>query len=270
MALAIWQLDGLMLKVFKLIEVWSEEEIQEQLEGLKRNKHIYEKLSSKLRKDGYNKTGEQCRSKVKKLRPDYKKIKDNNGLTGRGRGKWRFYMYEALDDILGNRPATRPPVIVDTTKDLPPTSPPTDPVVESPGEDKDESDKEEVNEDIEKGEESSSSDSNCKNDGKKIRKRKRKRGRAEVEGVVTNVMKKITKSLSEADKMFIRLEEKRMEYEAQQRREERQFQLQLAQTLAGQSSSPYNYSYPTTPPQYYHPQPVPQPPQHYYPDTNKE
>ena len=74
-ALAIWQLDGLTLKVFKLIEVWSEEEIQEQLEGLKRNKHIYEKLSSKLRKDGYNKTGEQCRSKVKKLRQDYKKDK---------------------------------------------------------------------------------------------------------------------------------------------------------------------------------------------------
>ena len=73
-------------EVFKLIEVWSEEGIQEQLEGSKRNKRIYEKLSSKLRKDGYNKTGEQCHSKVKKLRQDYKKIKDNNGLTGRGRG----------------------------------------------------------------------------------------------------------------------------------------------------------------------------------------
>ena len=44
--------------------------------------------------------------------------------------------YEALDDILGNRPATHPPVIVDTTEDLPPT----DPVAESSGEGKEESD----------------------------------------------------------------------------------------------------------------------------------
>lgn len=99
-------------EVFKLIDIWKEEGIQEQLEGSKRNKHVYEKLGTQMCKAGYNKTGEQCRCKVKKLRQEYKKNKDNNGLTGRGRGKWRFF--DALDEVLGNRPATCPPVVLDT------------------------------------------------------------------------------------------------------------------------------------------------------------
>ena len=53
---------------------------------------------------------------MKKLHQEYKKLKDNNGLTGRGRGKWRFF--DAMDEILGNRPATRPPSVLDTTEDV--------------------------------------------------------------------------------------------------------------------------------------------------------
>ena len=104
-------------EVFKLIELWKEEGIQEQLEGSKRNKHVYEKLATQVSKAGFKKTGEQCRCKVKKICQEYKKIKDNNGLTGRGRGKWRFY--DAIDEVLGNRPATRPPVVINTTEDQP-------------------------------------------------------------------------------------------------------------------------------------------------------
>ena len=33
-------------EVFKLIELWKEEGIQEQLEGSKRNEHVYEKLAT--------------------------------------------------------------------------------------------------------------------------------------------------------------------------------------------------------------------------------
>ena len=42
------------------------------------------------------------------------KIKDNNGLTGRGQNCWKYY--EILNEILGNRPATRPPVVIDFTE----------------------------------------------------------------------------------------------------------------------------------------------------------
>ena len=89
----------------KLIEVGGEESIQSQLEGCSRNKHIYEKISKKLEEAGYERTGIQCRDKVKKLRQEYKKIKDKMTKTGE-EGKKRLIdswdYYEPLDAILGN------------------------------------------------------------------------------------------------------------------------------------------------------------------------
>ena len=85
--------------VFKLIELWGEG-IQEQLEGSKRNKHVYEKLSNGLAKHGIEKTGEQCRCKIKKLRQEYSKMR-----TGTDGKKWRFY--DSLNGILGNRGLSR-------------------------------------------------------------------------------------------------------------------------------------------------------------------
>ena len=43
-----------------------EEGIQEELEGSKRNKHVYERLAVELAKTGSNKTVDQCRAKMKK------------------------------------------------------------------------------------------------------------------------------------------------------------------------------------------------------------
>ena len=61
-------------QVFKLIDAWGDEDIQEQLEGSKRNKHVYERMAEALRTYGIEKSGEQCRTKVKKLRQEYKKM----------------------------------------------------------------------------------------------------------------------------------------------------------------------------------------------------
>ena len=43
--------------VFKLIDLWKEVGIQEQLEGSTRNKHIYDKLAADLTEAGNKKTG---------------------------------------------------------------------------------------------------------------------------------------------------------------------------------------------------------------------
>ena len=303
-------------EVFKLIEIWNEDGIQEQLEGSKRNKHVYEKLCTQLRGAGYVRTGEQCRSKVKKLRQQYKKIKDNNGMTGRGRGKWRFF--DALDEVFGHRPATRPPVIFDTTDDqqstdshasnravsqpAPPSSASKD--VNNPVEEEDtDTDGEETSTSVvpsldhsimSTSSSSSSSDSTSdgtgsasdntisgsdntgsgntgsgsdgntstssgsgntstssgiasdnseasKKDKEKTRK-KRKTREEQLENVLTKVMKTVTDGMRDTEKMFIEVEEKRLSNEAEQRREERQFKLQLAQIFAGQPSSPpYHY-----------------------------
>ena len=75
-------------EVLHLIELWGEEGIQEQLEGAKRNKHVFEKIAKELQKTGSEKTAEQCRTKLKKLKLDYRKVKE----TGRrGRTSWRYF-----------------------------------------------------------------------------------------------------------------------------------------------------------------------------------
>ena len=43
------------------------------------------------------------------------KIKDKHGKTGRGRSTWKFL--DALDAVLGHKPATRPPLVLDTSED---------------------------------------------------------------------------------------------------------------------------------------------------------
>ena len=63
-----------------------------------------------------------------------------------------------------------------------------------------------------------------------------------MEAVVSKVMKTVTEELKESDKMFVELEEKRMKFEEQQRREERQFQLRMMQMLVGSSHRPHNSS----------------------------
>ena len=69
-----------------------------------------------------------------------------------------------------------------------------------------------------------------------IKGKKRKGTQEEVmESVVGKVMKAVMEGLKESDKMFVELEEKRMKFEQQQKREERQFQLQMMQMLLGSS-----------------------------------
>ena len=42
--------------------------------------------------------------KQKKLKLEYRKIKDRHSKTGEGRQEWKFF--EVLNDILGDKPAT--------------------------------------------------------------------------------------------------------------------------------------------------------------------
>ena len=95
-----------------LIELWGEEGVQDQLEGCKRNKSVYERIARGMLEAGYERTGDPCRDKVKKLKGEYRKVTDSNGETGRGRKTCKFF--DEMDAILGNRPATRPSVVVDT------------------------------------------------------------------------------------------------------------------------------------------------------------
>lgn len=57
-----------------LLSIWREQNIQDQLDGIVRDKFIYEKITESLRELGYECTWKQCRTKVKNLTQSYRKV----------------------------------------------------------------------------------------------------------------------------------------------------------------------------------------------------
>ena len=238
-------------ETFKLISIWSEENIQAQLEGCKRNRQVYTKISRELSAAGYNRTYEQCREKLKKLKAEHKKISDKRKQTGEGRyPEWDYF--DAIDTVLAHKPSTQPAVVVDTledsqvqdTQDDEQTQPemgatPTNldssnNTVPSPTS----TDVTDASGDVA----TTSQEQTKGSDGTAIEKatsRKRKKGKVDKAG---EMMDKFIGMQEKSDKMFMelemkraRLEEKQIEMDAQLRREEREFQLQMMNMLTRNS-----------------------------------
>ena len=57
-----------------LIDIWGEQNVQQQLDSVRRNKDVYEKVAKEMTELGYNKTWKQCRVKVKNLTQRYRKV----------------------------------------------------------------------------------------------------------------------------------------------------------------------------------------------------
>ena len=103
-----------------LISIWGEDNIQDQLDGAVRNQTIFDNIATKMREKGYERDWQQCRTKIKNLKKEYRQTKDHNGQTGRGRKVCKFY--RELDDILGHRPASVPAALLDTGTTMTTTS----------------------------------------------------------------------------------------------------------------------------------------------------
>ena len=246
-------------ETLKLIEIWGEDSVQAELEGCKRNKQVYEKIVRGMRAAGYNRTFVQCREKIKKIRTEYKRVKDHNDESGRDRKD--FVYFEKLDTILGHRPATQPEHVIDTS------APETLGHHEA-----------ELSTAVEEDEKESYTDSTgdmLREDGhveslvedRNIKTKKRKRPVKEgmLEKAMDMVLTKIMKVQEESGKKMCELEAKRMELEErmleieerhwrdqleredqyrreqqrredERRREERQFQLNMMQLMHGQPS----------------------------------
>ena len=96
-----------------LISEWSEEKIQEELEGSTRNKQIYAKIAAGMKKQGYIRDWKHCRDKIKNLKTQYKKTKDCSKKTGTGRVVCKFF--KELDEVLGPRPTSQPPNLYESS-----------------------------------------------------------------------------------------------------------------------------------------------------------
>ena len=99
-------------ETLKLIEIWGEDAIQRLFEASRRNKEIYAKISREMEVAGFTRSPDQIASKLKKLKHEYRRIKDDHNQTGRGRTSWRFF--EAMDAVLGHKLAAQPSVVVES------------------------------------------------------------------------------------------------------------------------------------------------------------
>ncbi|XP_072719394.1 bifunctional phosphoribosylaminoimidazole carboxylase/phosphoribosylaminoimidazole succinocarboxamide synthetase isoform X3 [Ciconia boyciana] len=89
-------------EVRALINIWSDEKIQQMLEGATRNKEIFEEIARRLMKRGIDRDWKQCRTKYKNLKYEYRALQKENEHLGNPRRKMRFY--DEVDCILRRQP----------------------------------------------------------------------------------------------------------------------------------------------------------------------
>ena len=256
------------METLKLIELWSAEDIQIQLEGCKRNKLVFEKIASEMRKKGFERTFQQCREKTKKLRQEYKKIKDKLRETGQEGRQYlisKFEYFEVLDKILGNKPATQPKVIIDSMagvatvnsefeiSDSDESVMPKESDPDYPG---NSSTATVENDDDNQGNTSSDvTDGNSKKCVKPpVSGKKKRRHQIEVlQDTMKGMINEVVEAQKASDQLFAQLEEKRMkmeeaqqEREAKMRRDDQEFQMRVFQLLTGATA--YPMSQPIPPP----------------------
>lgn len=80
-----------------LLEIWADGGIQQQLDTTHKNSEIFKKISRYLRARGYERSVEQCREKLKKLRAQYLKVRDSSSPDDKAKFRW----YDAVGKIIG-------------------------------------------------------------------------------------------------------------------------------------------------------------------------
>ena len=230
-------------ETFVLIEIWGEDSIQAMLEGTRRNKDVFVKIAKAIEERGFSKSAVQCSAKIKRLRLEYKQIRDANSRSGRGRTDWKFY--NAMDGVLGTKPATEPPVVVESLRST----------GESDGTeleatcDLDGQELEEVHTQCSSS--SSQQTTTCETPDNsthtvpKPSKKGKKRARSEdTLDRMEHIVEKMIKCQEDSEKNYLKFEEKILEMEEKRRKESQEMFMRLmAMTLPPQSGVGLTHSY---------------------------
>ena len=104
-----------------LLEIWSQESIQRQLSGAVRNDIVFVRIVEELGRQGFRRTVQQCRVKLKALKKKYKEIADRARRSGEGNesdgdddSPTDFPYYSQIHAVLGGRPSVAPVHLVDS------------------------------------------------------------------------------------------------------------------------------------------------------------
>ncbi|KAL3043392.1 hypothetical protein OYC64_003288 [Pagothenia borchgrevinki] len=95
-----WSVD----EVTTFLHLIADDKIQRELDGTTRNLKVFQEVSALLSVRGYARTFQQCRDKLKKLKSEYRAVKDHNGRSGSDRRSWKWF--DLMDEIYGRRPAS--------------------------------------------------------------------------------------------------------------------------------------------------------------------
>lgn len=84
-----------------MLTLWANPEVQRELLLNVRNNKVYTCLSSKLALLGFNKAPKKCREKIKKLKQEFKRIKN-----GQYRGGSSSVWFAIMDEVLSSQALT--------------------------------------------------------------------------------------------------------------------------------------------------------------------
>ena len=116
-----------------LVSIWGQANVQNKLDGIARNRTIFEKIAKEMAELGFERTWQQCRTKVKNLTQKFRKVntcselldnylhyhcatfkvKDSNRVSGKQRTTCPYF--EELDAILGTRAASSPAILLESS-----------------------------------------------------------------------------------------------------------------------------------------------------------
>ncbi|KAM6895684.1 uncharacterized protein FYW49_019554 [Xenentodon cancila] len=95
-----------------LLEIWGDPQVQQCLRRYPHNGHIFTEISEKLGAHGYSRTTEQCHTRIKRLKANYRQCKENMSSSGIDRVDFKFY--DLLEQILEKQPSTSSTIITDS------------------------------------------------------------------------------------------------------------------------------------------------------------
>lgn len=91
-------------EVMDLLDIWGEQRIQQVLQSSHRNMDTFQVIANEMAKRGHKRTAQECRTKTKTMRRDYKKVKESSSS---GKGRVAFPFYDQLERILDS--SVQPP-----------------------------------------------------------------------------------------------------------------------------------------------------------------
>ncbi|XP_040886126.1 uncharacterized protein zgc:113263 isoform X2 [Toxotes jaculatrix] len=95
-----------------LLEIWGNPQVQQSLRRYPHNGHIFTEISEKLSASGYSRTADQCHTRIKRLKANYRQCQEN--MSSSGTDKIDFKFYDLLEQILDKQPSTSSTVVTDS------------------------------------------------------------------------------------------------------------------------------------------------------------